>query len=192
MRALLVALDAWATEGREPPPSRYPNLKDGTLAPPKQAGYAGLPGLNFAGEHNEKPLVDPSAMPPKAGPEYPVFLARVDADGHAVAAIRLPAIEAPTATYLGWNLRRRGFAEGAVCGLTGSVIPLAATRAERERTNDPRPSLEERYPTHAAYVGAVERAANRLVAERLLLPADAERIAREAQGAEIGRPRTAQ
>ena len=190
MRALLVALDAWVTEGKEPPPSRYPSGKDGTLVSPKDAGYLGLPGLSFNGEYNEKPLVDYAAMPPKAGREYPVSVAKVDADGHAVAAIRLPAIEAPTATYLGWNLRKRGFAEGAICGLTGSTIPLAATKADRERTNDRRPALEERYATHADYVAAVRQAANRLREERLLLPTDADRIVKEAETENIGRPKS--
>ncbi len=189
MRALLLSLDAWVTEGKEPPSSRYPSVKDDSLIPPKQASYVGLPGLKYEGEYNEKPLVDYASVPPKAGPEYPVSIAKVDTDGHAIAAIRLPAVAAPTATYLGWNLRRSGFAEGAVCGLTGSVIPLAKTKAEREQANDPRPSLEERYPTHADYVAAVRGAASRLVSERLLLPEDADRYVKEAEAADIGRPR---
>jgi hypothetical protein len=189
MRALLLSLDAWVTEGKEPPSSRYPSVKDDSLIPPKQAGYVGLPGLKYEGEYNEKPVVDYASVPPKTGPEYPVSIAKVDTDGHAIAAIRLPAVEAPTATYLGWNLRRSGFAEGAVCGLTGSVIPLAKTKAEREQAQDPRPSLEERYPTHADYVAAVRGAVNRLVSERLLLPEDADRYVKEAEAADIGRPR---
>src|SRR5260370_33316553 len=31
LRALLVALDRWATRGMTPPASAYPNLEDGTL-----------------------------------------------------------------------------------------------------------------------------------------------------------------
>jgi hypothetical protein len=189
MRALLLSLDAWVAEGKEPPPSRYPSVKDDTLVPPKQAGYVGLPGLRYEGEYNAKPVVDYASVPPKTGPEYPVTIAKVDADGHAIAAIRLPAVAAPTATYLGWNLRKSGFAEGAVCGLTGSVIPLAKTKAEREQAHDPRPSLEERYPTHADYIAAVRGSANRLVSERLLLPEDADRYVKEAVAADIGRPR---
>ncbi len=69
------------------------------------------------------------------------------------------------------------------------MIPFAATKAAREAANDPRPSLEERYPSHAAYVATVSAAAQRLVAERLLLPQDAERIVRVAEQTEIGRPR---
>jgi len=34
-RALFIALDEWATKGKEPPRSRLPKLRDGTLAPPQ-------------------------------------------------------------------------------------------------------------------------------------------------------------
>lgn len=63
-----------------------------------------------------------------------------------------------------------------MCGFTGSFIPFAATKAAREAAGDPRPSLEERYGDHAGYVAAVRAAAARLVAARLLLPADADLI----------------
>jgi hypothetical protein len=85
-------------------------------------------------------------------------------------------LEAPLGTYAGWNLRRAGFAEGEECGLTGSFIPFATTRAAREAAGDPRPSLEERYGDHAGYVAVVRAAAARLVAARLLLQADADAI----------------
>jgi Alpha/beta hydrolase domain len=71
-----------------------------------------------------------------------------------------------------------------MCPLQGAVLPFAATRAEREGAGDPRPSLEERYPTPAAYAAAVRAAADRLVAERLLLPED---VAAMAAAAEAGR-----
>ena len=45
-------------------------------------------------------------------------------------------------------------------------------RAEREAARDPRPSLEERYASPGAYAAAVQAAALRLQAERLLLPED--------------------
>jgi hypothetical protein len=50
----------------------------------------------------------------------------------------------------------------------------------RERTGDPRLSLEERYPTKEIYVAAVRKAAESLVADRLLLPEDAGRLVAEA------------
>ena len=55
----------------------------------------------------------------------------------------------------------------------GATLPFAGTRAERIATADPRPSIEEFYPTSDAYVAAVKAATARLVDERLLLPEDA-------------------
>ncbi|MBM3573572.1 MAG: hypothetical protein FJX52_14630 [Alphaproteobacteria bacterium] len=83
-------------------------------------------------------------------------------------------------------MRRQGFSEGSLCSLTGSTIPLARDAAARERTKDPRPSLAERYPTKAGYVAVVAEAADRLVADRLLLPADAQRFKDAAAQADLG------
>ena len=93
----------------------------------------------------------------------------------------------PTATHLGWNLRKAGYAEGEICSLTGSTIPLARTKEERLAAGDRRPSLAERYPDHAAYVSAVAAAAKKLEADRLMLAADRERIVKEAEASDIGR-----
>ena len=64
--------------------------------------------------------------------------------------------------------------------------PLLADRqisGHSHRSRDPRPSLAERYADDAAYVQAVRVEAERQVAERLLLPADARRaVERAAQG----------
>jgi hypothetical protein len=54
------------------------------------------------------------------------------------------------------------------------LIPFARTKEEREAAGDPRPSLAERYGTRETYAAKVEAAAAALVAERLLLPADAD------------------
>ena len=60
-------------------------------------------------------------------------------------------------------------------------MPFAATRAERDAAGDPRPSLEERYPTKDSYVAAVRKAGDALVAQRLMLADDAARLVREAE-----------
>ena len=90
-------------------------------------------------------------------------------------------MEVPTATYTGWNLRRTGFAENAVCGLTGSYAPFAETERDRRLTRDERLSLEERYPDQERYVARIRQEAQRLVQERLLLADDAERIVEQAR-----------
>jgi hypothetical protein len=69
--------------------------------------------------------------------------------------------------------------------LSGSFVPLAKTRAERIAASDPRPSLEERYTDHAGFVAAVDRAAQTLVSERLLLPVDAKTMVAEAEASAI-------
>ncbi len=187
MRALLAALDAWVREGVEPPASRVPMLAHGTLVP--AAAYGPIPGLPQLTSWTPAPLLDLGKNPPEVVGRYPVLFPRVDADGHAIAGIRPPVIEAPRATYTGWNPRAGGFGEGALCTNQGGVIPLAATRAERTAAGDPRPSIEERYPDAAAYVAAVRAAADRLVAERLLLPEDAAATVAAAEAGTLARLR---
>jgi hypothetical protein len=94
-------------------------------------------------------------------------------------------LQAPLGSYLGWNVTASGFTKGKVCGLNGGYIPFAKTKAERLATKDPRPSIEERYPTHEAYVAAVKAAVAKAVAERFLLPDDADRLIAQAAAAAI-------
>ncbi|HTE95643.1 MAG TPA: alpha/beta hydrolase domain-containing protein, partial [Bradyrhizobium sp.] len=44
-RALFIALDEWATEDRNPPHSRVPKLRDGTLVPPLPQSRMGFPNI---------------------------------------------------------------------------------------------------------------------------------------------------
>ncbi len=170
-RALLVAMEAWMREGVEPPATRYPMRSQGTLVA-AEGLYAGIAALGYRGAYGPAQLVDNSAMPPAVRGEYAVLLPRVDADGNAIAGIRSVALEVPRATYTGWNPRAEGFAPGVLCYNTGAVLPFAATRAERDAARDPRLSIEERYAAQDDYVAAVRQAAERLVAERLMLPED--------------------
>ena len=99
--------------------------------------------------------------------------------------------QAPLGTYLGWNITASGFFKGQICGFSGGYMPFAITRAERTKSGDPRPSLEERYGTHEGYVCAAKRAAGALVRDRFLLQADADRMieaaAKTARAAGVGR-----
>ena len=94
-------------------------------------------------------------------------------------------MQAPLGTYTGWNIRKAGFSEGDSCDLTGGFIPFFKTKADRDAVGDPRPSLAERYPTHADYVAKVTAAANRLVKQRLLLQQDANLIIKQANDAAV-------
>jgi len=185
-------MDLWVTKGIAPPPSRYPNVKNHTLVPATRNGFPKIPGVNFFGLHNRQLFLDygknilrgtMDIHPPRpiGDGAYNILVPKVDADGNDLAGIRLPAIEAPIGTYTGWNLRPRGLAEGELSGLLGSFIPFATTKTERNKTGDPRISLEERYKNRDGYVRRVSQAARVLVEQQYLLPEDAERIISEAK-----------
>jgi hypothetical protein len=208
-RALLVALTAWVTRGVEPPPSRYPRLTAGTLTSPQDvaARFPRIPNAPTpAGmltpflDYDFGPHFEPNDMrgaldsnPPRVRRVLPSLVPQIDSDGNELAGVKSPLVANPLGTYTGWNRTASGFAAGQPCGFSGGFIPFAETRAERTASSDPRPSLEERYGTHEAYVRRVRETAQRLVRERLLLEEDAERIIADAERSDVlrGRTRTA-
>ena len=199
MRALMVAMEGWIRDGTEPPASRTPSVAEGTLRASGNLARRGEGAANFAfpaipgmvAPDSITPAyrLDLSAMPPRAIGAWPVLVPVVDADGNAVAGIRLPVIAAPRATYTGYNPRAAGFGAGALCTNQVAALAFAATRAEREARQDPRPSIAERWPDNAAYVAAVRASAERLVAERLLLAEDAAAMAAAAEAGSLARLR---
>jgi len=183
---MLLALDAWVSAGVEPPPSQYPRVSDGTLVPAlSQAvqGFPTIPGVTYDGLINHVALLDFRSLPAVhvPGAHYTVLVPKVDPDGNDIAGIRSTTVQVPLATYMGWNLRGAGFAEGEQCGLTGSFIPFAATEDDRLGSGDPRPSVEDRYRSHGGYVSRVVEAARRLQSQRFLLQEDVTRIIEVAQ-----------
>ena len=129
-------------------------------------GVALPPGANCVG-----PPVDWVEPPARLDNFYGTRVCAVDADGNEVTGVRLPPIAVPLGTYTGWNVYRAQPCE--LCDRDGSLIPFARTRIERDAAGDPRPSLEERYGSRDIYVARVEATAAALVADRLLLRADA-------------------
>ncbi len=155
-----------------PPPSRVPRIADGTAVTAESIEMPAVPGFAIApGANQIVPPVDWIHPPERIDNVYGARVCAVDADGNEVAGIRLPPIAVPLGTHTGWNVYRAQPSE--LADRDGSFLPFARTRQEREAAGDPRPSLEERYGTRAAYVARVQAAAAALVAERLLLPADA-------------------
>ena len=194
LRALLDALDRWATDGTPPPDSLVPTRSSESAVPAKVAA-ARFPTLRdvrcpveasrlFVQDHGAKfdsgvlsqePPVEDSSR------EYAVLVPQTDGDGNEVAGIRTPDVEVPLATYTGWNFRTEGHGDAALAGLTGSFLPLASSEVERVARGDTRPSLQERYRSNEAYVEAVAAAARKLVDRRLLLEEDAERYVEKAR-----------
>jgi Alpha/beta hydrolase domain len=197
-RALLVALDAWADQGREPPRTRYPRVQNQTLVSldAYRAAFPAIPGVEAPTVLNELELLHYgpefdseggrlTLLPPLIGPSYLVLVPKPDEEGLDIAGIRPMQIRAPLGTNLGWNVRATGFLAPNLCSLSGSYIPFATTEAERLASDDPRQSLEERYGDHAGFVRAVRRAAQQLVRQGFLLQEDAERYIQAAEESDV-------
>ena len=87
------------------------------------------------------------------------------------------AIAASKALPPSWRTRRP---TAAARGEADETIPFPATRAEREGSGDPRPSIEERYESKPAYLDQVRRAAARLVEQRYLLEEEVDALVAQA------------
>jgi hypothetical protein len=184
-RAMLVNLDRWVGEGLEPPPSRYPTIDRGELitAAEHEERFPKIPGMRHPGRNLRPPRVDYgpdfwtegvwTIVPPRMGERYRTLVPAFDSDGNGVGGIRLPELEAPLGTSQGWNPRATDFGSpNYLTRFDGSFWPFMATEAERARAGDPRPSIEARYPTRKRYVAQATAAAQRLVADRILLAED--------------------
>jgi hypothetical protein len=191
LRAALVNLDRWVSEGVEPPPSAVPRLADGSAvaAETTRPVYAAIPGARFPdrvprpvrldfGPRVEQGIVD---LPPKLGAPYVTVVSAVDADGNDRAGIRPPELRVPVATFTGWNPRHpdQG-APGDLMSMMGSTLPFARTASERAASGDARPSLEERYGDRDRYLARVRSDAQAMVADRHLLADDVDAVVERA------------
>ena len=197
LRALVVALDEWADKGVAPPPSRYPTVTAGTLVMRQEAeaAFPKIPGARFPGALNEvfafdygagfTPKGGRVATVPKKGSMYTLRVPKPDADGLDLGGVRMLDVAVPVGTNTGWNLWAPGPKGQDLCGLSGAFFAFPKSTEDRERTGDPRRSLEERYSTHAGFVAAVEKAARELVTERFLLDDDAKTLVATAGASSI-------
>jgi hypothetical protein len=88
----------------------------------------------------------------------------------------------PLGTHTGWNVSTFPLSGlQYLAGLVGSFAPFPHTRAERERSGDPRRSIEERYASRDDYLQRVRRAAAELVRQRFLRPADVDGVVTRAE-----------
>jgi len=192
-RKLLVALNSWITDGTEPPPSAVPRVSNATFSTPDKLKFPKLPTFSapsaakihkayradYGPDFISKGII--TQEPPKIKSAYTVLVPQVDSDGNDLAGIRMPEIAVPLATFVGWNFynERSGPTTELVTD-TGGMIPFARTRAERESTNDSRPSIEERYKSREQYLELITKSANDLAAKGYLIKEDIPRIVEQA------------
>jgi len=151
------------------------------------SGIPGIPNSIFAADNFIFPVFDydwgpqfdefnatgnPTNVPPPIKNVIQMMVPKVDGDGNELGGVPTVLRDAPLGTYLGWNITSgpgdpgfnnaspQPFHAGQVCNYVGGMVPFAKTKAQRVAAKDPRPSLEERYGTHAGYVAAVRKAAD--------------------------------
>ena len=173
LRALTLAMVDWTTGRREPPASRWPSVAQ--LQPVGSLHGPSIPSVGLTW-----PKVANRPISPVAGKEWPILVPKIDADGNDLPGIRMPDIAAPTGTYLGWNLRKPGFAEGDLCLIYGGYVPFAFNGPARG--DDPRPSIVERSNSPNTRAARYTRAVEELHGQRLLLDEDAAKLTAAAQG----------
>ena len=107
---------------------------------------------------------------PRYLPEATVLVPQTDADDNPLGGIQVPDVAVP----LGTHGRPNAPVTHVICRLAGTYKPFFALQQERLEANDPRLSLEERYPEGLnQYVQRVREVSDQLVVQRYLLAADA-------------------
>lgn len=168
LRALLTAMDRWVQKGTTPPASNYPKLADGTLVAAATIDFPAIPGV-------QSPRTIPGGR--EGETLFPFLVPAVDADGNERSGIRTAEQAVPVATYTGWNFRSEKVGGTAhIVSLMGSSIPFPRTAADRQRTNDPRRSIAERYGSKEKYLSLAQARCEKLVADGYLLAGDAGRV----------------
>ena len=157
VRALLMALDAWVAEGREPPASRLPRIADGTLVKAEAVAWPKVAGLVPPRAANDVVALDDWTDPKAPVQTWQALVPQVDADGNEIAGVRLPDVAVPTGMFTGWNLYRAPMPEGELADREGTYLAFG----------------EQRYPSKDAYVARVQEVVEALVRDRLLLEEDA-------------------
>ena len=192
---------AFIMNGTPMPPSQYPKLSQGQLVNATQAevGFPNVPGYPYGGnnlwpvlKYDFGPGVDyanqsgiMTIQPPIVDQVMPTLVPRTNTDGNEVVGVPSVNLQVPLATYSGWNITRAGIYAGQQCTLSGGSYPFALTKALRVAANDPRPSVEERYGTHAGFVCAVQAAANKAVKQRFLRATAATTLVSQASASNV-------
>jgi hypothetical protein len=181
-RAMISNMDAWVRNDTLPPASNYARIADHNLVPLSEYAFARIPGVNLPHEATQAYRLDfgphwqqgiLSIQPPKVGAAFPALVPQVDADGNERDGVRLPEITVPLATYAGWNLRDPSIgAPDQRVAFEASYLPFPRTAADRQRSQDPRKSIAERYADREDYLTRYRAAVDDLVQQRWILPED--------------------
>jgi hypothetical protein len=174
LRGLLLAMQRWLAEDAPPPPSVYPRVDRGELAPlsrirfpktlhPVPTRIHQVFRLDFGPEFRTRGIV--TFDPPKIGAPYAMLVPQVDPDGNELGGLKTPQVAVPLAAHTGWNLRNPAI--GSPQELFSMVGSYFAFSKETIRT---------RYGDRARYLGSVRMAAKKLAEGQYLLERDLKKV----------------
>lgn len=187
--SLLAAMHDWVANGDAPPASRYPRIADGSLVPAHINGrinsrawnrLSGIdhpgaiytPGFaNYGDRWMEERIVD--IHPLTTDMYYKTLVPAVNSNNNdsAETTVLPPLTQVPLATFVPWNLRAINTgAEKSLARLSGGYIPLPASMAAAEQSNDPRTPIVAMYSSFSDYLSLYEAATDTLISEGYLLP----------------------
>lgn len=188
------------------PGSEWPTVRHGQLVANTAGatGFPNIPSFPYGGNNAWPPIVYDfgpgvnydqetgvaTIQPPIVQQVLTPYVPHVNSDGNDDGG-GVPSVlfQAPLGTYTGWNIiPPPGPYAGQQDSLSGGYWPFWDTKANRLANGDPRPSLEERYGTHAGYVCVVTAAANRSVQKGFLLVSDATTLISQATSSNVLEP----
>lgn len=189
IRAAILNLDRWVSDGVEPPASYHPRIADGSAITyreaierfPEMAGFERptvdhfrvMPRVDLGPEADE----GINAIPPTLGEPFAALVWNLDGDGNEAAPVRLPDLTTPVGTHTGWNPRHPdGGAPDHLMPMRGFTTFLPVAAGDRARSGDARLSIEERYADRDDYLARVRRVVEELVESRHLLEEDTEAV----------------
>jgi hypothetical protein len=187
------------------PGGEWPTVQHGQLVPNTAVatGFPNIPSFPYGGNNAWPPIVYDfgpgvnydqetgvaTIQPPTVKQVLTPYVPHVNSDGNDDGG-SVPSVlfQAPLGTYTGWNIipPPSPYA-GQQDSLSGGYWPFQETKTARTSAQpvDPRPSLEERYGTHAGYVCVVTAAANRSVEKGFLLVSDAQTLISQATASNV-------
>ncbi|MEN6440541.1 MAG: alpha/beta hydrolase domain-containing protein [Syntrophobacter sp.] len=196
LQALQAAMVDWVVSGTEMPASKYPTISSGELVrnrakamgwpkipdvPTPTCRAIGLLDYDYGSSFNYNDLSGViTNQPPEVKQVLTALVPRVDKSGNETAGVPSLLHKVPLGTYTGWNMYASTWFKDQVPGLVGGYIPFAKTKEERLVSGDSRPSLQELYGLHSGYMCKLRKAAAKMVKQRYLRQADADKLIAQA------------
>jgi hypothetical protein len=186
--SLLVAMYDWVANDEAPPPSRYPQIADGSLVPSHIEGRinsrawnqlrgvnhpdaAYTPGFASYGDRwAEERIID--RHPVTTDMYYQALVPAVNSNNNDSerSTVLPPTTQVPLATFVPWNLRAVSTgAEKSLARLSGGYIPLPTNQAEADQASDQRTPIASMYSSFSGYLSLYEAATDTLISEGYLL-----------------------